>query len=160
MKNILSVLFIFFAFHASSAHTSSEGVLNPGMVNPGYEEHPDWFKVTFLDLFEDIQDAASNNKRLMVYYYQDGCPYCKILLEENFSQREIAEKTQKYFDDLSKGTPSPPPQLLIEAYFNEDESLERLRGSNNTLRENCPGQKRCRSGGLAGVIEPGPRFFE
>ncbi|MCW8941834.1 MAG: thioredoxin fold domain-containing protein, partial [Gammaproteobacteria bacterium] len=98
MKNIISVLFIVLAFHVSSAYSSSEGVLNPGMVNPGHEEHPAWFKVSFLDLFEDIEDAANNNKRLMVYYFQDGCPYCKILLEENFSQREIAEKTQKYFD--------------------------------------------------------------
>ena len=98
MKNIISVLFIVLVFHVSSAYSSSEGELNPGMVNPGHEEHPAWFKVSFLDLFEDIQDAANNNKRLMVYYFQDGCPYCKILLEENFSQREIAEKTQKYFD--------------------------------------------------------------
>jgi thioredoxin-related protein len=98
MKNIISVLFIVLTFHVSSAYSSSEGELNPGMVNPGHEEHPAWFKVSFLDLFEDIEDATNNNKRLMVYYFQDGCPYCKILLEENFSQREIAEKTQKYFD--------------------------------------------------------------
>ena len=34
----------------------------------------------------------------MVYYYQDGCPYCKKLLQDNFAQREIAHKTQTYFD--------------------------------------------------------------
>lgn len=76
----------------------SEGELEAGFVNPGAEEKPAWFKVSFLDLFEDIDEAAANNKRLMIYYYQDGCPYCKKLLEDNFGQREIAEKTQKYFD--------------------------------------------------------------
>ena len=76
----------------------TEGELAEGMVNPGHAEKPSWFKVSFLDLFEDIEEAADNNKRLMVYYYQDGCPYCKKLLEDNFSQREISDKTQQYFD--------------------------------------------------------------
>jgi len=98
MKKILFVLFVVLMFDLSLANAKSEGELAAGMVNPGHEEHPSWFKVSFLDLFEDIEDAADNDKRLMVYYYQDGCPYCKKLLEENFSQREISEKTQKYFD--------------------------------------------------------------
>ena len=34
----------------------------------------------------------------MVYFFQDGCPYCKKLLEDNFGQREITDKTRKYFD--------------------------------------------------------------
>ena len=80
------------------AQARSEGELDAGMVNPGHKEQPAWFKVSFLDLFEDIEEATDNNKRLMVYYYQDGCPYCKKLIEDNFSQRSIADKTQKYFD--------------------------------------------------------------
>lgn len=101
MKKIIYILFVSLLFVIPPANAKSEGELDPGMVNPGHEEHPAWFKVSFLDLFEDIEDAASNNKRLLVYYYQDGCPYCKKLLEENFSQREIAEKTQQYFDVVS-----------------------------------------------------------
>jgi len=101
MKKILCTLFIISIFSLTSVYAKSEGSLEAGMVNPGHEEHPAWFKVSFLDLFEDIDDAADSNKRLMVYYYQDGCPYCKKLLEENFSQREISEKTQQYFDVVS-----------------------------------------------------------
>ncbi len=94
---LLSTL-IFFSLQINA---KTEGELSAGMVNPGHEEHPAWFKVSFLDLFEDVEDAADNNKRLMVYFYQDGCPYCKKLLRENFSQREISEKTKKYFDVVS-----------------------------------------------------------
>lgn len=101
MKKILCTLFIISTFNLTPVYAKSEGNLEAGMVNPGHEEHPAWFKVSFLDLFEDIEDAADSNKRLMVYYYQDGCPYCKKLLEENFSQREISEKTQQYFDVVS-----------------------------------------------------------
>lgn len=100
LKFLSALLFInvFAMLYSQQLNASSEGKLSPGMVNPGYHEKPAWFKVSFLDLFEDISDAADNNKRLMVYYYQDGCPYCEIMLEDNFGQRDIADKTQKYFD--------------------------------------------------------------
>lgn len=77
---------------------ASEGELTAALENPGHEQVPDWFKVSFLDLHEDVAEAAEENKRLMVYFFQDGCPYCKKLLEDNFGQRAIAEKTQRYFD--------------------------------------------------------------
>ena len=80
------------------AQAAGETELTPAMVNPGHEEQPDWFKVSFLDLYEDIDEAAGEDRRLMVYFFQDGCPYCKKLLEDNFGQREITDKTRKYFD--------------------------------------------------------------
>ena len=80
MKNILSLLLVLLIFHVLPAYSKSEGELSQGMVNPGHQEHPAWFKVSFLDLFEDIEDAANDDKRLMVYYFQDGSTYCKILL--------------------------------------------------------------------------------
>ena len=85
-------------FFVVDAEAKTEGDLAPGLVNPGYEEKPEWFKTSFLDLYEDIDEAAEQGKRLMLYFYQDGCPYCKKLLQDNFGQKAIAEKTQQYFD--------------------------------------------------------------
>ncbi len=78
-----------------------EGTLSPALENPGHEDKPAWFKVTFLDLFEDIGEAAREHKRVLLFFYQDGCPYCKKLLQDNFGQRRIAEKTQKYFNVMA-----------------------------------------------------------
>ncbi len=72
--------------------------LTEGMVNPGHQDKPSWFRLSFLDIREDISEAAKAKKRLILYFYQDGCPYCKKLLEDNFGQRAIANKTKKYFD--------------------------------------------------------------
>jgi thioredoxin-related protein len=58
---------------------------------------PPWFATTFLDFREDIADAARDGKRLLVYFGQDGCPYCTKLMVANFSQRRIVEKTQRHF---------------------------------------------------------------
>ncbi len=76
----------------------ANGQLQQELVNPGYHEPPDWFKNSFLDIREDIQEAADQERRVMLYFYQDGCPYCKKFLETNFSQHDIVQKTRRYFD--------------------------------------------------------------
>lgn len=63
----------------------------------GAVEIPDWFTATFLDFREDIADAAREGKRLLVYFGQEGCPYCRQLMINNFSQRSIVEKTRRNF---------------------------------------------------------------
>lgn len=76
---------------------AQESTLQDG-VNPGYHEQPAWFKQSFLDLREDVAEAAAANKRVLLYFYQDGCPYCKKLLEHNFGTPAIAEKTRRNYD--------------------------------------------------------------
>ena len=58
---------------------------------------PPWFEKSFLDFPDDVKEAAAQGKRVMIYFGQDGCPYCKRLMEANFSQREIVEQTQRRF---------------------------------------------------------------
>ncbi len=85
----------------SAESNEGEAVLAPGMVNPGYHEQPGWFKHSFLDLHEDVAEAAAANKRVLLYFYQDGCPYCAKLLETNFSQQAIVSKTRDNFDVIA-----------------------------------------------------------
>lgn len=72
--------------------------LAEGLVNPGYEEKPDWFKASFLDLREDLSEASSTGKRVVLYFYQDGCPYCAKLLRENFSDQALVAYTRQHFE--------------------------------------------------------------
>jgi thioredoxin-related protein len=96
MKFLNVVLLILLS--VTSVQAKEEGALNEAMVNPGFHEKPDWFKNSFLDLNEDITEARAAGKRLIVFFYQDGCPYCKKLLDDNFSQKLIADKTRENFD--------------------------------------------------------------
>jgi thioredoxin-related protein len=97
----MSCLFGLALFHLSSVQAAAEGVLEAGMINPGFHEPPPWFKVSFLDIREDAEDAAAEGKRLMLYFYQDGCPYCGKLINDNFGQHAIAQKTQQHFDVIA-----------------------------------------------------------
>ena len=60
--------------------------------------HPSWFKESFLDFGEDIDEAAADGKRLALYFWQAGCPYCNQLWAHNMAVDEIAEDFQASFD--------------------------------------------------------------
>jgi thioredoxin-related protein len=59
------------------------------------QEPPAWFAESLLFIKEDAAEAAKEGKRVMLYFGQDGCPYCKQLMEVNFRQAAIAAKAQK-----------------------------------------------------------------
>ena len=61
-------------------------------------EHQGWFKESFLDFEEDIDEAAAEGRRLVLYFWQTGCPYCNALIEPNFAQRDITDAMQAHFD--------------------------------------------------------------
>ena len=81
LTGLFLLLTVFFA--PTAAWGESE--LASGLVNPGFHEQPAWFKHSFLDLKDDIWEAAAEQKRVILYFYQDGCPYCAKLLRENFA---------------------------------------------------------------------------
>ena len=61
------------------------------------QEVPEWFSPSFLDMREDVAEAGREGKRLMVYFHQDGCPYCKQLVTVNFRDPKIVDKVRRHF---------------------------------------------------------------
>ena len=66
----------------------------------GAQEPPAWFTPSFLDIREDAAEAAKEGKRLMVYFHQDGCPYCKQLVEVNFRDPRVVGKLRQNFNAI------------------------------------------------------------
>jgi thioredoxin-related protein len=85
----------------SVGNTEQDEGLLEGMVNPGYHEQPAWFKQSFLDIREDVQEAAAKDKRVLLYFYQDGCPYCRKLLETNFALHDIVSRTRETLEVIA-----------------------------------------------------------
>jgi thioredoxin-related protein len=79
------------------------GLLGIGMIaradspSPQAIEIPKWFTESFLDFRDDIREAAAGGKRLMIYFGQDGCPYCKAMMRVDFGEPDIVEKTRRRF---------------------------------------------------------------
>ena len=61
-------------------------------------EHPAWFKDSFLEMPEEVSEAKAENKRVLLYFHQAGCPYCAKLIKESFLDPEISHQIQKYFN--------------------------------------------------------------
>lgn len=98
MKKLLLTLFLLLP---NILFAAQEGALDAGLVNPGHVDKPAWFKNSFLDLREDVAEAAAANKRVILYFYQDGCPYCDKLINTNFAQHDIVQKTRENFEIVS-----------------------------------------------------------
>jgi len=63
---------------------------------------PDWFKLSFLELKNDLQDLDdSGHKYLLLYFGRKDCPYCKVHLEKNWGDRGITHYTQEHFDVIA-----------------------------------------------------------
>ena len=82
-----------FSFASESAPGKSYGAIA--------SEKPDWFKESFLEFEEDVAEAAASGRRVMLYFHQEGCPYCARLVEENFSDPQIKRFIQQHFDGIS-----------------------------------------------------------
>lgn len=62
---------------------------------------PNWFKLSFLDIKEDINDARQGKRGLIIYFGQKNCPYCKVHLENNWGQSNIVAYTRANFDVIA-----------------------------------------------------------
>lgn len=56
-----------------------------------------WFHESFFVLKEDIEEAASENKRVAVIFEQRGCPYCRELHRVNLEKKEIVDYIKENF---------------------------------------------------------------
>lgn len=60
-------------------------------------EIPDWFAETFLDVREDVAEAAKEGKRLVLYFWLEGCPYCQQLETVTFRDAAVVARMKREF---------------------------------------------------------------
>lgn len=60
-------------------------------------EVPEWFPESFLEFPQDAQEAARERKRLMLYFWQPGCTYCKRMKETTLAEPAIVERLRRQF---------------------------------------------------------------
>ena len=68
----------------------------PALGANGLHVQP-WFLQSFLDLKDDLEEAAQKGKRFAIIWEQKGCPYCKETHAVNFANPEIAAYIQKHY---------------------------------------------------------------
>ena len=101
---LLSLLIAAAVYAPAGAEPQSQANQNNTQATPtssGGNYHPEWFKQSFLDLKDDIQEAGDKNKKLILYFYQDGCPYCKKLIKYNLADQTALSLAKNNFDIIA-----------------------------------------------------------
>ena len=106
---------------------------------------PDWFKLSFLELEEDIKEAREGNKKgLIIYFGQKFCPYCKAHLEKNWGQNDIVKYTQKNFDVIAINVKGQQTVIDLDGKIHTEKAFSALKKTNFTpsvLFYNLKGQE-------------------
>jgi thioredoxin-related protein len=93
----LRIAFILIAVAAfASAARAADPPKEPALGENGLYVQP-WFLQSFLDLREDLEEAAQKGKRFAIFWEQKGCPYCKETHLVNLAKPEISEYIQKHY---------------------------------------------------------------
>lgn len=89
------ILLFFVLFGLITNISANEGKVKGGSMH----EIPSWFKDSFLEIDEDVEEAKANNKHFMIFMDLAGCPYCTRMLDENFfAENKTSDFIKKYFD--------------------------------------------------------------
>jgi len=123
-----SLIFAFaFSCYASSDISFDDRPLDEPLILP------DWFKLSFLEISDDIKEAKDQNKKgLIIYFGQKFCPYCKAHIENNWGQKDIIQYTQKNFDVIAINVKGQRPVVAANGKTYTEKSFSALKKTNFT----------------------------
>ncbi|MEE9587055.1 MAG: thioredoxin family protein [Hyphomicrobiaceae bacterium] len=76
------------AMHPTSGRAAEATAGEPVRGDDGLYKQ-EWFIDSFLDLKDDLAEAASAGKHFVVLFEQNGCPYCREMHRVNLTKPEI-----------------------------------------------------------------------
>ena len=98
MKAVILLLSITIASLSNSvfANTPQKGKMTGGIMH----SLPGWFKQSFLNFNDDVDEAKEEARHILMFMDLNGCPYCTRMLRENFHKGETMEFIKKHFDSI------------------------------------------------------------
>jgi thioredoxin-related protein len=97
-KSLIWSAFLALICTFSILNGASKGKVTGGSMH----EAPEWFKESFLDISEDIEEAKEEGKHIMLFLDLQGCPYCTKMLKKSFiAENETSDFIKKHFDVIN-----------------------------------------------------------
>jgi len=106
---------------APAAAQSAPGKLKGGVVYA----LPDWFKPSFFDFREEVDEARKANRHVLLFVHLDECPYCARMLEESFLRGDNRAFMQKHFDVIGVNVRGASEVKWIDGKTYTEQSLAR-----------------------------------
>lgn len=90
---VLSLCFLV----TSNAATEKRGEITGGVTHVA----PSWFKESFLEIQDDVDEATEADKHVILFFQLNGCPYCDRMLTESFRAEPLTTYIQEHFDTIA-----------------------------------------------------------
>jgi thioredoxin-related protein len=104
---------------ALSAQAADEAPAQRGTIVGGVaHDAPAWFKESFLDIQEDVNEATDEGRHVMLFFQLNDCPYCDRMLRESFEAEPLKSVIQENYDVIAINVKGDR-----EVAFSEDVSL-------------------------------------
>ena len=96
-KILLLTTYLAISLPALASEEKPRGELTGGVLHPP----PDWFKESFLEIADDVDEANESGKHVMLFFELNGCPYCDRMLTESFEAEPLRSYIQANFDVIA-----------------------------------------------------------
>ncbi|MCP4469861.1 MAG: thioredoxin fold domain-containing protein [Gammaproteobacteria bacterium] len=97
LKTLLLCLCLALTPSLNAADSSDRGKIIGGSAHA----LPDWFKESFLEIADDVDEAGEEGRHVMLFFDLNGCPYCDRMLEESFESEPLGSYIQANFDTIA-----------------------------------------------------------
>ena len=94
---ILLITLLIVTFSVISSQAAERGSIKGGVPH----QAPSWFKESFLEIAEDVEEAGEENKHVILFFQLNSCPYCDRMLEESFEAEPLRSYIQQHFDTIA-----------------------------------------------------------
>ena len=113
VKTPLTLMILMFVGFTNAYAEGKVGVIKGGA---NYSLLP-WFKKSFLEITEDVEEAKEGNKHVMLFFHLDGCPYCEQMVQ-NFDKAFLKGSIQENFEVIAINIRGD-----LEVAMDEDQTL-------------------------------------
>ena len=111
------------ALLAGLACAPASGRAAPVRNDTGWTQ--DWFHEGFLNLREDLEEAAAAGQRLAITFDQRGCPYCREMHTDHLAQPEIEGFIRPRFRIVQLDLHGSRPVTDFDGTVHEERALAR-----------------------------------
>ena len=84
-----------------NGHVSAESTKRGEITGTVAHAAPDWFKESFLEIADDVDEANEAGKHVLLFFQLNGCPYCDRMLSEAFETDPLMSYIQQHFDVIA-----------------------------------------------------------
>ena len=81
----------------AASETTTRGRITGGVPH----QAPEWFKESFLEIAEDVDEATEADRHVMLFFQLNDCPYCDRMLTESYETEPMTSYIREHFDTIA-----------------------------------------------------------